>query len=132
MLSLTAAIHVTRDYHQKKRLMGKKTLPCHYCGKRAGWTVDHIVPKAMGGPNAPWNTIEACQPCNNKKADKWPTCECWRCERARREFKALKRAGMLKIKSKGKIKSVPASGISSHKKDACSGLPVDESATVVP
>jgi hypothetical protein len=54
----------------------KKPELCHYCERRQATTKDHIVPKAKGGQNANWNYVPACQPCNNKKADSWPTCTC--------------------------------------------------------
>jgi hypothetical protein len=55
---------------------------CHYCGKRPGTTLDHIVPKSMGGTLYLWNIQPACQPCNHAKADDWPTCKCDKCQAA--------------------------------------------------
>lgn len=73
---------------------------CHYCGKRPSTTIDHIVPKSMGGTMYLWNIQPACSPCNHAKADNWPTCECEKCqaavvrhlawpEKAARTFEAL-------------------------------------------
>ena len=46
---------------------------CGYCGNtRAATTMDHVIPKAQGGPHTWENVIAACQPCNHKKADKTP------------------------------------------------------------
>jgi 5-methylcytosine-specific restriction endonuclease McrA len=39
---------------------------CVYCGNRAQH-VDHIVPLARGGHEAPYNLVPACQPCNSSK-----------------------------------------------------------------
>lgn len=72
---------------------------CHYCGERAGITVDHIVPRAFGGPDAMWNYQPSCEPCNRGKAASWPTCGCQKCteavsrflESAERRTKALSR-----------------------------------------
>lgn len=41
---------------------------CFYCGEhlsRKKGTFDHIVPKSYGGTKL----VNACQPCNNEKAD---------------------------------------------------------------
>ena len=59
---------------------------CHYCGRKAT-TKDHIVPRALGGRNARWNLIDACFPCNNTKADTWPTCDCTACLHATRRHR---------------------------------------------
>lgn len=39
---------------------------CHYCGGN-GRTKDHIIPKALHGPDATWNIINACHDCNLAK-----------------------------------------------------------------
>ena len=97
MLSLAVACEVTRRYHRDKDRSGMPPIPrCHYCKKpRTGTTKDHIVPKAMGGPNSGWNYAHACPDCNRAKADSWPTCACGQCRRARRLFRELKRQGKI-------------------------------------
>jgi 5-methylcytosine-specific restriction endonuclease McrA len=67
---------------------------CHYCGCAIGdvgntkglpeRTRDHIVPRARGGEDVSWNRIWCCGKCNVKKSDRWPTCSCNRCRKARR------------------------------------------------
>jgi 5-methylcytosine-specific restriction endonuclease McrA len=42
---------------------------CGYCG-RPGRTVDHIDPQSRGGLSTWENTVLACGPCNNRKADR--------------------------------------------------------------
>ena len=54
------------------------TESCHYCGALAS-TVDHIVPDSLGGPDSAWNFQPCCMPCNHRKANSWPTCECHKC-----------------------------------------------------
>lgn len=45
---------------------------CVYCGDRAS-TVDHIMPVSRGGAPRSWlNTVAACPPCNQTKADRTP------------------------------------------------------------
>lgn len=56
--------------------------PCHYCGSRTQITRDHIVPRSRGGTNFAWNLVAACYRCNQRKADKIPTCKCPYCQAA--------------------------------------------------
>ncbi len=44
---------------------------CGYCGASAT-TVDHIRPRSRGGRNTWGNTVAACYPCNQRKADRTP------------------------------------------------------------
>lgn len=43
---------------------------CAYCGDPAT-QLDHIIPRAHGGPDALWNRASACQPCNGSKGSKY-------------------------------------------------------------
>jgi hypothetical protein len=75
-----------------------KNRKCHYCGIRNGnMTRDHIVPRSLGGFNATWNYAAACAPCNEKKADDWPTCQCDNCKQAVWRHRRL---GIVKPKKK--------------------------------
>jgi 5-methylcytosine-specific restriction endonuclease McrA len=43
---------------------------CYICGCPLTWetiTIDHVVPKVLGGGNSKKNTKPACRPCNNAK-----------------------------------------------------------------
>ena len=60
---------------------------CHYC-PRAGTTVDHVVPRAVGGPNDPDNLVPACPSCNQRKADRLTRCACAFCTKAVSRFGA--------------------------------------------
>lgn len=45
---------------------------CAYCGEKLKYknlTLDHIIPKSMGGTRTESNLYPACFRCNNKKAD---------------------------------------------------------------
>ena len=45
---------------------------CGYCAGRAT-TIDHLVPVSRGGEARSWrNTVGACTPCNQAKADRTP------------------------------------------------------------
>lgn len=43
---------------------------CAYCKKRPGNTLDHVIPIARGGWNAPDNVLPACMTCNASKGTK--------------------------------------------------------------
>ena len=46
---------------------------CQYCGKRPGkgkLTIDHVLPKSLGGISSWENCVLACKQCNSKKANK--------------------------------------------------------------
>lgn len=49
---------------------------CAYCGDyfpdKSKVNVDHIIPRAQGGPNTWMNTICACISCNSKKRNRTP------------------------------------------------------------
>lgn len=40
---------------------------CLYCGSHSNLTIDHVVPKSLGGRDAWENLVTACQTCNSKK-----------------------------------------------------------------
>lgn len=48
---------------------------CRYCGAAAPdvpLTVDHVIPRALGGSDDPSNLVTACQPCNAGKGSTSP------------------------------------------------------------
>lgn len=48
---------------------------CRYCGQMAPevkLTVDHVMPKALGGSDDPGNLVAACRDCNSGKASTMP------------------------------------------------------------
>lgn len=42
---------------------------CQYCGSAAE-SIDHVVPRARGGPHTWENVVAACRPCNVRKRDR--------------------------------------------------------------
>ncbi|MEA4909345.1 MAG: HNH endonuclease [Chloroflexi bacterium] len=41
---------------------------CQYCGKRTlDLTIDHVIPRHMGGPHTWTNVVAACSQCNHRK-----------------------------------------------------------------
>ncbi|MCL0094843.1 HNH endonuclease [Dehalococcoidales bacterium] len=46
---------------------------CQYCGKKTRQlTLDHVIPRYLGGKHVWENVVSACIPCNRRKAGKTP------------------------------------------------------------
>ncbi|MCX6826013.1 MAG: HNH endonuclease [candidate division Zixibacteria bacterium] len=55
----------------RKNVLIRDGYTCCYCGATKGpMTVDHIIPKNMGGADSWENLACACERCNNKKGDR--------------------------------------------------------------
>lgn len=57
----------------RRNLLKRDQSTCQYCGKKLEgdtWTVDHILPRALGGKSTWGNCVIACIRCNQKKANK--------------------------------------------------------------
>jgi 5-methylcytosine-specific restriction endonuclease McrA len=52
----------------KREIFRRDNYTCQYCGKRSGrLTLDHVIPRHLGG-NYSWeNIVTACPDCNHKK-----------------------------------------------------------------
>lgn len=57
----------------RKAILKRDYFTCQYCGF-AGTThqlsIDHIIPRALGGVNSFDNCVTCCKPCNSKKGSK--------------------------------------------------------------
>jgi 5-methylcytosine-specific restriction endonuclease McrA len=61
-IMLTRKNVITRDGHR-----------CQYCGAtRGAMTIDHVIPRKVGGNDTWENMVCACVACNNKKGDHTP------------------------------------------------------------
>ncbi len=45
---------------------------CVYCNSAEGLTIDHVVPRSMGGRDSWENLVTACQRCNARKGNMTP------------------------------------------------------------
>jgi len=69
---------VSIPYHplplNRRNVMFRDNFTCQYCGKRSltGMTIDHIIPRSLGGKTAWDNVVCACKSCNEKKGDLRP------------------------------------------------------------
>jgi hypothetical protein len=55
----------------KNGVLRRDNYSCAFCSAKAN-TIDHVMPRAQGGKNSWKNTVAACSPCNNKKANRTP------------------------------------------------------------
>lgn len=59
----------------KKNVFARDDCSCMYCGIRGNnksLTMDHIVPRSIGGKTSWTNCVACCKECNKKKADNLP------------------------------------------------------------
>lgn len=55
-------------------VLARDNYTCQYCGVRGrDLTIDHVVPRWVGGPHTWDNLVACCRRCNLKKGDKTPT-----------------------------------------------------------
>ena len=52
----------------RKEILRRDGYTCQYCGTRTGLlTIDHVIPKHLGGPHSWENLVTACASCNHRK-----------------------------------------------------------------
>jgi len=52
----------------KREILRRDNYICQYCGQRVSYlTVDHIIPRRLGGQHAWNNLVAACPSCNHRK-----------------------------------------------------------------
>ena len=57
----------------KHSVLARDNYTCQYCGSHGReLTLDHVVPRWMGGPHTWDNVVACCRRCNLKKGDKTP------------------------------------------------------------
>src|SRR5574342_269401 len=58
----------------KKNILKRDAYTCQYCGRNGGerMTIDHVIPKSLGGRTVWENVVSACRACNLKKGNKPP------------------------------------------------------------
>lgn len=67
--------HVKRPKPQlrlsRRSVLARDNYVCQYCGHSGhDLTVDHVIPKRLGGPTSWDNLVCCCKKCNTKKGDK--------------------------------------------------------------
>lgn len=58
----------------KKNILKRDVYTCQYCGRNGGerMTIDHVIPKSLGGRTVWENVVSACRACNLRKGNKSP------------------------------------------------------------
>lgn len=56
------------EYHSKAIILNRDNHECCYCGGY-GTTVDHIIPKDLGGESTWDNLVACCEKCNGEKTN---------------------------------------------------------------
>lgn len=56
----------------KKNILKRDAYTCQYCGRNGGerMTIDHVIPRSLGGRTVWENVVSACRACNLKKGSK--------------------------------------------------------------
>ncbi len=65
----------TKLMFSRKLILRRDAYICGYCEKpckQTNLTIDHIIPKSVGGPNTFSNCITACLNCNRAKGNRTP------------------------------------------------------------
>lgn len=61
----------TRVPLSRKSIFARDNYMCQYCGLTSkDLTLDHVIPRRLGGKSTWENLVSACKKCNNKKSDK--------------------------------------------------------------
>ena len=61
-------VHLTN-----REVFRRDNYTCQYCGKsEVQLTIDHVIPKHLGGKHVWENVVTACQHCNHRKGGKTP------------------------------------------------------------
>lgn len=56
-------VHLT-----KREVLRRDEYTCQYCGKSGAYlTIDHVIPRHLGGKHSWENLVAACPPCNHHK-----------------------------------------------------------------
>ena len=55
--------------YKRARIYERDNWACVYCGKAVNGnaTLDHVVPRMLGGSDEEGNLVTACPPCNREK-----------------------------------------------------------------
>ena len=58
--------------YSKRNILKRDRYTCQYCGRQPAHselTIDHVIPRSMGGKSCWENCVVACVECNHRKAD---------------------------------------------------------------
>jgi 5-methylcytosine-specific restriction endonuclease McrA len=70
VIRLDSQIHRPRPRVKltRREIFRRDNYTCQYCGRRdVALTVDHVIPRHLGGPHMWTNLVAACSACNHRK-----------------------------------------------------------------
>lgn len=67
-LSKTGSTYLWRQI--RERVLTRDMHTCYYCGQEAN-TVDHVIPRRLGGDDSLDNLVAACKRCNYSKGGRF-------------------------------------------------------------
>jgi len=71
MLRYIQSKHRWKIQLSKQNILKRDHRVCQYCGTSEGYmTVDHVIPRSLGGGETWENLVCACPSCNNRKGDR--------------------------------------------------------------
>lgn len=57
----------------KREVLRRDNYTCQYCGRKMRYlTIDHVIPRRLGGPHTWQNLVAACGNCNRRKGGDSP------------------------------------------------------------
>jgi 5-methylcytosine-specific restriction endonuclease McrA len=78
VIRLVTYVHVPQRWKlpvSRRAILARDGHCCQYCGRSgrgAEMTVDHVVPRSLGGKGEWDNLVAACGPCNHRKGNRRP------------------------------------------------------------
>ena len=75
IIRLDAMIHRPRPRVRltKREILRRDNYICQYCGQRVSYlTIDHVIPRHIGGEHIWENLVAACPNCNHRKGNHTP------------------------------------------------------------
>lgn len=56
----------------RREVLRRDQHTCQYCGSKRQLTLDHVLPRSLGGQHTWDNVVTACAPCNGRKGARTP------------------------------------------------------------
>jgi 5-methylcytosine-specific restriction endonuclease McrA len=76
VIRLVSYVKVPRDPGRRRitrrAIFARDNWMCQYCGSRSNLTIDHVLPRSLGGGSTWDNTVASCAPCNRRKGNRLP------------------------------------------------------------
>ncbi|MDJ0723944.1 MAG: HNH endonuclease [Prochloraceae cyanobacterium] len=54
----------------RREILKRDRHQCQYCGSKKNLTIDHVIPRSLGGKHCWENVVIACVSCNSRKGDR--------------------------------------------------------------